>query len=251
MTLFDNIVFKTPVLRVNNRDLNIAFYQKNLGLRLVSEENAISIFSSWGQGQERFVIEESPAARTRAVDGPKKVNTIVIKTTAPKDIEQLLAHGVDYDLIFKGKKGYAFEVTSPEGDRFLLHAEDDIKELDIVDDVPAIDKEADFRGLSQFSFDLIVLNVLDDEQSRAFYQSIFGDCLPVMLEFNRETGQDLTIAPHVTWDLEILEFQVSDSYDLLALKTYLEDKGCQVYLDKKARVLVLSDPSQIEIWFVK
>lgn len=28
MTLFDNIVFKTPVLRVNNRDLNIAFYQK-------------------------------------------------------------------------------------------------------------------------------------------------------------------------------------------------------------------------------
>lgn len=79
MTLFDNIVFKTPVLRVNNRDLNIAFYQKNLGLRLVSEENAISIFSSWGQGQERFVIEESPAARTRVVDGPKKVNTIVIK----------------------------------------------------------------------------------------------------------------------------------------------------------------------------
>lgn len=61
----------------------------------------------------------------------------------------------------------------------------------------------------------------------------------------------MTIVPHVTWDLEILEFQVSDSYDLLALKTYLEDKGCQVYLDKKARVLVLSDPSQIEIWFVK
>lgn len=111
MTLFDNIVFKTPVLRVNNRDLNIAFYQKNLGLRLVSEENAISIFSSWGQGQERFVIEESPAARTRAVDGPKKVNTIVIKTTAPKDIEQLLAHGVDYDLIFKGKK--AMPLKSP------------------------------------------------------------------------------------------------------------------------------------------
>lgn len=68
-------------------------------------------FSSWGQGQERFVIEESPAARTRVVDGPKKVNTIVIKTTAPKDIEQLLAHGVDYDLIFREKK--AMPLKSP------------------------------------------------------------------------------------------------------------------------------------------
>ncbi|SUN56115.1 C3-degrading proteinase [Streptococcus dysgalactiae] len=50
MTLFKNLVFKTPVLRVNNRDLNITFYQKTLGLRLVSEENAIAIFSSWGRG---------------------------------------------------------------------------------------------------------------------------------------------------------------------------------------------------------
>lgn len=51
MTLMENITFKTPVLRVNDRDLNIAFYQNNLGLRLVSEENAIAIFSSWGEGQ--------------------------------------------------------------------------------------------------------------------------------------------------------------------------------------------------------
>ncbi|TYK94094.1 peptidase, partial [Streptococcus pyogenes] len=118
MTLFKNLVFKTPVLRVNNRDLNITFYQKTLGLRLVSEENAIAIFSSWGQGQERFVIEESPSARTRAVEGPKKINTIVIKTAQPKDIEQLLAHGASYETLFKGEKGYAFETVSPEGDRF-------------------------------------------------------------------------------------------------------------------------------------
>lgn len=103
MTLMENITFKTPVLRVNDRDLNIAFYQNNLGLRLVSEENAIAIFSSWGEGQECFVIEESPSVRTRAVEGPKKVNTIVIKTNQPKEIEQLLAHGAHYDALLKVK----------------------------------------------------------------------------------------------------------------------------------------------------
>ncbi|EHI70985.1 CppA N-terminal domain-containing protein [Streptococcus ictaluri] len=250
MSLFNNLVFKTPVLRVNDRDLNIAFYQEQLGLRLVSEENAIAIFSSWGEGQERFVIEESPAARTRAVQGPKKVNTVVIKTNFPEDIEQLLAHGAAYDLLFKGKNGYAFEINSPEGDRFLLHAEDSIEVLEPAD-MPSLAKEAIFKGLRHFQFDIIVLNVPDETASKAFYQSIFTNQLPIALEFNQEEGPDLAIDPHIAWDLEILEFQVPADYDMLALKAYLEEKGQQVYLDKKEKVLVISDPSRIEIWFVK
>ncbi|MGT2934510.1 CppA N-terminal domain-containing protein [Streptococcus castoreus] len=250
MALFENLVFKTPVLRVNNRDLNIAFYQKSLGLRLMSEENAIAIFSSWGQGQERFVIEESPSVRTRAVVGPKKVNTIVIKTTHPKDIEQLLAYGATYDNLFKGKNGYAFETTSPEGDCFLLHAEEDIKTLEGAE-LPIFEKDADFKGLSQFTFDIIVFNVPSEEQSRTFYHRLFGEQLPVAMDFIQENGPDLTIDPHIAWDLEILEFQVSENDDLLALKAHLEEDGHKVYLDKKHKVLVISDPSQIEIWFVK
>lgn len=250
MTLFKNLVFKTPVLRVNNRVLNITFYQKTLGLRLVSEENAIAIFSSWGQGQERFVIEESPSARTRSVEGPKKINTIVIKTAQPKDIEQLLAHGASYETLFKGEKGYAFETVSPEGDRFLLHAEDDIKTLEGVE-LPAFTKEEGFKGLSQFSFDIIVLNVPSEEQSKAFYHDLFGERLPVAMDFIQEEGPDLTIDPHIAWDLEILEFQVPADYDMAALKTHLEEAGHPVYVDKKHKVLVISDPSQIEIWFMK
>lgn len=71
MTVIKDAIFSTPVLRVNNRQLNIDFYIKNLGLKLVSEENAIAIFTSYGNGKERFVIEESPSVRTRAVQGPK------------------------------------------------------------------------------------------------------------------------------------------------------------------------------------
>ena len=93
MTLLKNVSFITPVVRVNNRQVNIDFYKQSLGMRLVSEENAIAIFSSYGQGRERFVIEESPSVRTRAVVGTKKLNTIVIKTSDANAIQSLLANG--------------------------------------------------------------------------------------------------------------------------------------------------------------
>ena len=38
-----------------------------------------------------FVIEESPAYRCRAVEGPKKINKVVIKVSNPLEIEYLLA----------------------------------------------------------------------------------------------------------------------------------------------------------------
>ncbi|HHJ7163840.1 TPA: CppA C-terminal domain-containing protein, partial [Streptococcus pyogenes] len=64
-------------------------------------------------------------------------------------------------------------------------------------------------------------------------------------------GPDLAIDPHIAWDLEILEFQVSKDYDMKVLKATLEEDGHKVYIDKKHKVLVLSDPSQIEVWFTK
>lgn len=250
MTLLKNAVFKTPVLRVNHRQLNIDFYQKNLGFKLVSEENAIAIFSSFGNGDERFVIEESPAVRTRAVIGPKKMNSILIKTSQAKEIEQLLAHGAKADKVYIGKKGYAFEMISPEGDRFLLHSEDDISQLEVTD-LPALNVDHHFKGLTDFTFEKIILNVLDKDLSGDFYAKTFEGEFPVAIDFVEAKGPDLAIEPHIAWDLEILEVKVSKDYDLAALKTHLEAKGVAVYLDAKEKVLVLSDPSLIEIWFMK
>ncbi|CAM4224831.1 peptidase [Streptococcus penaeicida] len=250
MSLLEKSVFLTPVFRVNNRQLNIEFYQKNLGFKLVYEENAIAIFTSFGSGNERFVIEESPSVRTRAVEGTKKVNTIVIKTSDARAIEQLLAHGAEADALFIGPNGYAFETLSPEGDRFLLHAEDDISKLEVTD-LPELVAEDDFKGLADFSFETIVLNVLNEEVSRSFYQDTFQGQFPVEMDFIEAEGPDLAIEPHLAWDLEILEVKVPEDYDLAAFKAYLEEKGLSVYLDAKEKVLVLSDPSLIEIWFMK
>lgn len=248
MVAFEEVTFKCPILRVNNREHNIEFYQK-LGFKLINEENAIAEFST-KQKTARFAIEESPMPTTRAVAGIKKVNKIVVKIPNVDDITAILGNGIVIDRLFKGKKGYAFETLSPEGDRFLLHSEDDIHQLV---EVPNIDfpKNDALKEVSDFYFESITLNVVDETAARAFYDDIFEGKLPLDIQFVQATGSDLATNPLETWDLEILEYQVPKHYDLKALANVLEGKGQTVYLDKKASVLVLSDPSNIEIWFIK
>ncbi len=250
MSLFDAVTFKHPVLRVNNRDSNIDFYEKTLGFKLVSEENAIAIFSAWENQDNSFIIEESPSMRTRAVEGTKKLGKIIVKTSKASDIEGLLANDIATQTIFKGEKGYAFEASSPEGHLFLLHAEDSVDDLVPVDK-PHFDSNKDFKGLSDFTFEGIILNVPNQKVAQNFYKDNFEDSFPIQLQFIESEGKDLAVEPTDTWDLEILECQVPMSYDLKSLKDYFESKGLSVYLDNKEKVLVISDPSKIEIWFLK
>ena len=49
------------------------------------------VFTDWTDRNSLFVIEESPAYRCRAVEGPKKINKVVIKVSNPLEIEYLLA----------------------------------------------------------------------------------------------------------------------------------------------------------------
>ena len=61
----------------------------------------------------------------------------------------------------------------------------------------------------------------------------------------------MQVSPEKTWDLEILEFQVSASYDLKVLYQHLLSYDLDVYLDPKEKMLVVSDTSRIEIWISK
>lgn len=249
MSLFKNITFKSPVIRVEEKDLNLAFFQKTLGMKLVSEENALAFLSGYQSSDIRFTIEESPTYRTRAVEGTKKLNQVVIKA-AVDDIAQLLARGIETKRIFKGPKGYAFEAVSPQGDAILIYGESSVEELE---EVTSVDLVADdsFKGLSDFVVEGIMLNVTDPDASQAFYQTLFDGQVPLHLQFKKSQGPDLAIEPQVTWDIEILECQVSEDFDLVALYDDFNAKGLAPYMDKKASVVVVSDPSNIEIWFTK
>ncbi|AND78631.1 CppA N-terminal domain-containing protein [Streptococcus pantholopis] len=250
MTLFDRMTFKAIALRVDNRDQNIAFYQQTLGLRLLGEENTLAFFSAWNKQNQLLLIEESPDPETRAVRGNKKLNKITLKAENPSEISDLLANGAAAQKIYKGKEGYAFEALSPQGDLFLLHAEENVKNLiEIVP--PHLDKNPDFKGLSAFQFDRLAVNATDPALSQTFYQELLPVHFPLELVFAAAQGEDLAAEPSHTWDLEYLEVKVPKDYNLLELKKQLEDKGQVVYLDRKEELLVISDPSRIEIWFSK
>lgn len=244
----ESVLFQQPILRVNNRQENIDFYEKVLGMKRLREENALTIFTAYQNDKARFTIEESPADRTRAVKGTHKLQEIVLKVPSD-DILALLSQKIEVDSVLKGKH-YAFRATSPEGASFLVHAEDNVECLAQADypELPVIE---DFKGVSDFGLEAIALAVPDKAVARAFYEDIFEGILPLSLAFIEADGPDLQVSPEKTWDLEILEFQVSASYDLKVLYQHLLSYDLDVYLDPKEKVLVVSDTSRIEIWISK
>lgn len=244
------MVFNKPMLRVNNRDKNIAFYQETLGMKLLSEENAIVMLSAYDETNEKLILEESPSMRTRRVaDGVKKVKQLTLRYHKASDIEALLARGVAYTKLYKGKNGYAFEALSPEKDAFLVHAEDDIANLVPIEE-GTFQGQPDFKGVSNFEVEQVTLRV-PDPSFQEFYTRLFDGELPLAMAFEFAEGKDLTVAPEETWDLEVLEFGCPNEYDLKALKAYFEGFGLAVYLDRSEKILVIKDKSQIELWFVK
>lgn len=245
MTLFDQLRFQGPTLRVKDKDANITFYQEVLGLNLLREENSLALFGSQKQDRPLLSLEESPDHRTREAIGPKKLAKLIIKAEKASEIEALLAKSIKVEQVFLGHKGYAFEARSPQGDLVLLHAEDDLSSLKPVSPDNYQD-QANFKGLSDYQVTAIQLHVTDPIASQAFY-----DKLPLELDLIPSQGQDLRVDPAATWDLEILEFKVMPDYDLNQLADYFSDKGMDIFLDKKETILVVSDPSNIEVWFEK
>ena len=239
MTQSGNFKFHTPIFRVNNRQENIDFYQNTLGFKLLTEENALAVFTDWAERNSLFVIEESPAYRCRAVEGPKKINKVVIKVSNPLEIEYLLARDVHQaKAIFQGENGYAFETISPENGLILVHAEDDLSTLKTVEYADVEEKE-DFKGVSDFTVQSLTLNVVDTVQAA------------LSIHFEKAEGPDLQVSPDQTWDLEILEFKVAEDYDLAALHEKLDKEQFSSYLDPKGSLLALTDMSNIEVWLTK
>lgn len=220
-TVFDHVTKAIPVIRVNNRDLNLAFYTETLGLKVISEENALALLggkSAKTRADASLILEESPSMRTRAVDGLKKLGKIVIESP---------------------EFSTGFEAVSPEGDRFEI--------------VPSPSVTGDIKIKE------IQLNTPRLAASLAFYTIGFG--LPVTeqtihlpfadLTYVEAEGTDLLADSETVWDIEILEFAVAPDVDLHHIAGQLDDLNLAYYVDKKGKVLTMTDEQNIEIWFMK
>ena len=228
-----------PTLKVNNRNLNELFYIETLGMKPLLEESA---FLSLGDqsGIEKLVLEESPSMRSRKVEGIKKLARLIVKVENASEIEALLARMDKLPQLYKGNKGYAFEVLSPEGDSILIHAEDDIKDLKKVEEEVAFSKDDKMRYLT--AFEISVQINLPDETSTLLEKEEIEN----RLAFNQAQGNDLLVENNVTWDLSMLKFQV-ENLDLPVLRQRFEEAG--YFIPKSEKFFLTKDTNNIELWF--
>ena len=235
----NQIVRMIPTLKVNNRRLNELFYIETLGMKPLLEESA---FLSLGDqsGIEKMVLEESPSMRSRKVEGTKKLARLIVKVENPSEIEALLARMDKIPQLYKGTKGYAFEVLSPEGDLVLIHAEDDIKDLKKVDATVTFSKDVKLKYLTAFEISLEV-NLPEETTSLLEKEEI-----EIRLAFQQAQGSDLLVENNVTWDLSMLKFQVQ-TLDLANLRQRFETAG--YFIPKSEKFFLTKDVNNIELWF--
>ena len=228
-----------PTLKVNNRNLNESFYIETLGMKPLLEESA---FLSLGDqsGIEKLVLEESPSMRSRKVEGIKKLARLLVKVEKPSEIEALLARMEEIPQLYKGAKGYAFEVLSPEEDCILIHAEDDIKDLKKVEEEVTFAKDEKLRYLTAFEIS-VEINLPDETSSLLEKEEIEN-----RLAFNQAQGSDLLVENNVTWDLSMLKFQV-ENLDLPVLRQRFEETG--YFIPKSEKFFLTKDTNNIELWF--
>ena len=228
-----------PTLKVNNRNLNELFYIETLGMKPLLEESA---FLSLGDqsGIEKLVLEESPSMRSRKVEGIKKLARLLVKVEKPSEIEALLARMEEIPQLYKGAKGYAFELLSPEGDCILIHAEDNIKDLKKVEEEVTFSIDEKLRYLTAFEIS-VEINLPDETSSLLEKEEIEN-----RLAFNQAQGSDLLVENNVTWDLSMLKFQV-ENLNFAILRQRFEESG--YFIPKSEKFFLTKDTNNIELWF--
>ena len=228
-----------PTLKVNNRKLNEKFYIETLGMKPLLEESA---FLSLGDqsGIEKLILEEAPSMRTRRVEGLKKLARLIVKVKNPSEIEDLLSQMKSLPRLFKGSRGYAFEIVSPEQDVILVHAENHMEDLIPLETVPEFSSNTSIKYLSQFEISMELRlpegteSLLDPEVVARAISFIKGD------------GPDLTVENNVTWDLTMLKFLVRN-FDLTSQRQKFEKTG--YFVPKSEKFFLGKDTNNIELWF--
>ena len=228
-----------PTLKVNNRKLNERFYIETLGMKPLLEESA---FLSLGDqtGVEKLILEEAPSMRTRKVEGLKKLARLVVKVKDPSEIEGLLSQMKSLPRLFKGSRGYAFEIVSPEQDVILVHAENHIKDLVSLETVPEFSSNTSIRYLSQFEISM-ELRLPEGTES-----ILAPEKVGTVIAFTQGEGPDLAVENNVTWDLSMLKFLVKN-LDLTSLRQKFE--GTDYFIPKSEKFFLGKDTNNIELWF--
>lgn len=234
-----------PVLKTNNRRLNFDFYVEQIGFTVLLEDAGVA---SLGDAQKMLCleIEELPANRALQPKGKKKLDLMVFRVQSSAAVEAGLARGLRFDELYQGPKGWAYLATSPEGDRILVHAEESLADLKLVEQAEYPETfQAGPAKLDQVELEELRLHVSKQEESEAFYQRLSW---PASLVFTETESDYLSAAAGQTWDLFQLRLFQAD-WNLEALQAQFTDQ--EVFVPKRGNFLLAEDPHNHVEWWIQ
>lgn len=234
-----------PVLKTNNRRLNFEFYVEQIGFTVLLEDAGVA---SLGDAQKALCleIEELPANRALQPKGKKKLDLMVFRVQSSEAVEAGLARGLKFDELYQGPKGWAYLATSPEGDRILVHAEESLADLKLVEQTDYPEKfQAGPAKLDQVELEELRLHVSNKEESEAFYQRLSW---PISLVFTEAESDYLSVTAGQTWDLFQLRLFQAD-WNLEALQSQFTDQ--EVFIPKRGNFLLAEDPHNHLEWWIQ
>lgn len=234
-----------PVLKTNNRRLNFDFYVDKIGFTVLLEDAGVA---SLGDAQKALCleIEELPANRAIQPKGKKKLDLMVFRVKSSEAVEAGLARGLKIDELYQGLKGWAYLATSPEGDRILVHAEESLADLKVVEkaDYPETFQEGPAK-LDQVELQELRLHVSNKAKSEAFYQRLNW---PTSMVFTEAEGDYLSATAGQTWDLFQLRLFQAD-WNLEELQGHFTDQ--EVFIPKRGNFLLAEDPHNHLEWWIQ
>ncbi|MDR0299015.1 MAG: CppA family protein [Streptococcaceae bacterium] len=225
----------SPVYRVNDREENLKFFRNILGMKVLLEEGAMIELGGHQTKKTRILLEESPADSGFAKNKTKIHRLTVLRANVHEIVALLEKNKASVKEFEDGEAG--FEAVSPEGDVFWLLPNHPYKKVDTVD----------FIGLSDFEISEITLNVANELSAWESFAGLLAivDEESVIISFEEEAPEKL----ENVWDIEALEIQMSEDTDFEEIKESY--RQFNPYLDAEKRLLNVSLPEGIELWFEK
>jgi hypothetical protein len=224
-----------PIYRINNRELNLNFFEKTLGMKVLLEEGAMVELGGNHAREVRFLLEESPAEGGISAAGPVKKHGRTILLANASEVESLFQANPGCKAVeYEGTTG--FSAFSPEGDEFWL-----------IESELFNDNHADEPGLSDFHVAELTLNVASTGTAQKDLE-IFSE-LEAQAKFALTFSEQAPSKFEDAWDVEALLIHLSEDVDFEKLRGKFA--AFTSYLDVKNQLLSVTMPEGIEIWFEK
>lgn len=282
-SLDPKIQLASIAIKVKDIDKMVGFYQRVVGLDLINEENDMAIMGIGSKKSKLLGLIYLPEGEEGS-NNRTGLNHIAYVFPERFQLASFVHHllQMNYPIDGTSDHGYceAIYITDPEGNRLSFSWDRPKDQWPLLDGkIDGVTKELDLyrmmgAGYGEYTgvpedtkLGSIHLSVDDLDESYDFYTKTLGFELKdddfinahylTLNEYHHQIALSAwspTMGDHYIEDEDLgvdhITFKVPSFESLLQLKEHLEDKNLAVYFNKGKKIIGLTDPNGIQMWFM-